>query len=51
MKKYMDEKLHFLSGFEACLITKELHKVKWEYDACEASESKMKAPESYFPWR
>ena len=29
MKKYMDEKLHFLlSGFEACLITNEVHEVK-----------------------
>ena len=37
-----------LSPFEVWLKTNKLHLVKWEYDACEASESIMKAPEYLF---
>ena len=36
------------SSFEVWLITNEVHQWKWEYDACEVSDSKMRINKSVF---
>ena len=36
------------SSFELWLITNEVHQLKWEYDASEVSDSKMKINKSVF---
>ena len=44
----MKNGLFLSSPFEVWLIINKVHLMKWEYDVCEASGSKIKASESVF---